>query len=121
MRTRLALLALAAVAAASCQDITAADRAGVYVTLTPKTGSAACVIADPEPAAVRVKQGISFVNKSSVQVTLVLRQDNVPLVSVAPNDTSNAVKFSDAGVYYYYSQGCGSTNTELHTLSVTIN
>ena len=120
MRSRIVLLALAAVAA-SCQDITAADRAGVYVTLTPKTGSAACVYADPEPAAVRVKQGVSFVNKSSVQVTLVLRKDDVPLVSVAPNDTSRAVKFSDAGVYYYYSQGCGSTNTELHTLSVTIN
>ena len=121
MRTRIALLALAAVAAASCQDITAADRAGVYVTLTPKTGSAACVYADPEPAAVRVRQGISFVNKSSVQVTIVLRGDDVPLVAVAPNDTSRAVKFSDAGTYYYYSQGCGSTNTELHTLSVTIN
>lgn len=121
MFQRLALVALAAVAAASCSDITAADRAGVYITLTPKTGSAACVYADPEPAAVRVKQGISFVNKSTVQVTLVLRQDNVPLVAVAPNDTSNAVKFSDPGVYYYYSQACGSTTTELHTLSVTIN
>ena len=121
MIARIALLTLAAVAAAACQDVTAADRAGVHVTLTPKTGSAACVYADPEPAAVRVKQGISFVNRSSVQVTLVLRQDNVPLVAVAPNDTSRAVKFSDAGTYYYYSQGCGSTNTELHTLSVTIN
>ncbi|NUO62730.1 MAG: hypothetical protein HOQ11_07305 [Gemmatimonadaceae bacterium] len=121
MRTGIVLLALAAVAATSCQDITAAERAGVYVTLTPKTGSAACVYADPEPAAVRVKQGVSFVNRSSVQVTLVLRKDDVPLVAVAPNDTSRAVKFSDAGVYYYYSQGCGSTNAELHTLSVTIN
>ena len=121
MIARIAFLALAAVAAASCQDVTAAERAGVYVTLTPKTGSAACVYADPEPAAVRVRQGVSFVNRSSVQVTLVLRQDNVPLVAVAPNDTSRAVKFADAGVYYYYSQGCGSTNTETHTLSVTIN
>ena len=121
MIARIALVALAAVAATSCQDITAAERAGVYVTLTPKTGNAACVYADPEPAAVRVKQGISFVNRSSVQVTLVLRQDNVPLVAVAPNDTSRAVKFADPGVYYYYSQGCGSTNTETHTLSVTIN
>ena len=121
MNARIAVLTLAAVAAAACQDITAARRAGVYVTLTPKIGSAACVYADPEPAAVRVQQGISFVNKSTVQVTLVLRQDNVPLVAVAPNDTSNAVKFADAGVYYYYSQGCGSTNSETHTLSVTIN
>ena len=120
MLERMALAALL-VAAASCQDITAADRASVYVTLTPKVGSAACVNADPEPAAVKVRQGISFVNKSSVQVTLVLRHDNVPLVAVAPNDTSNAVKFDDAGVYYYYSQGCGSTTTELHTLAVTIN
>ena len=120
MLNRAALLVLG-LAAASCQDITAADRAAVYVTLTPKAASAACVFADPEPAAVRVKQGVSFVNRSSVQVTLVLRKDDVPLVAVAPNDTSNAVKFSDPGVYYYYSQGCGSTTTELHTLSVTIN
>jgi plastocyanin len=121
MIARIAFLALAAVATTSCQDITAARRAGVWVTLTPKAGSAACVYADPEPAAVRVKEGISFVNKSSVQITLVLRQDNVPLVAVAPGDTSRAVKFSDAGVYYYYNQGCGSTTTETHTLSVTIN
>ena len=106
---------------AACKDITAASNASVFVTLSPKAGSAACVIADPEPAAVKEKQGISFINRSSVQLTLVLRQNNVPLVSVAPNDTSNAVKYSEPGVYPYYSQGCGSTTTELHTLSVTIN
>ena len=120
MLKRLALVALV-VATASCEDITAADSASVYVTLTPKVGSAACLNADPEPAAVKVKQGISFVNKSSVQVTLVLYKNNVPLVAVAPNDTSNAVKFSEPGIYQYYSQGCGSSSTELHTLSVTIN
>ena len=120
MLKRLALAALV-IAAASCKDITAADHARAYVTLTPKIGSAACVIADPEPAAVKANQGISFVNKSSVQVTLVLKQDNLPLVSVAPSDTSNAVKFSEPGIYQYYSQGCGSGSTELHTLSITIN
>ena len=120
MLKRLALAALV-VATASCSDVTAADHARVHITLTPKVGSAACVIADPEPAAVKAKQGISFVNKSSVQVTIVLKKDNLPLVAVAPNDTSNAVKFSDPGVYQYYSQGCGSHTTELHTLSVTIN
>ena len=120
MLRRLALVALVA-AAVSCEDITAADSAGVYVTLTPKAGSAACLNADPEPAAVKANRGISFVNRSSVQVTLVLRQGNVPLVAVAPNDTSNAVKFSEPGIYQYYSQGCGSGTTELHTLSVTIN
>lgn len=120
MRKRLALVALV-VAAAGCRDITAAESASVYVTLTPKAGSAACVYADPEPAAVRAGRGISFVNESSVQITIVLRQDNVPLVAVAPGDTSRAVKFADPGVYQYYSQGCGSTSTELHTLSVTIN
>ena len=120
MLKRLALVALIA-ATASCEDITAANSASVFVTLTPKVGSAACLNADPEPAAVRVKQGISFVNKSPIQVTLVLREDHVPLVAVPPNDTSNAVKFSEPGIYHYYSQGCGSSTTELHTLSVTIN
>lgn len=120
MLKRLALIALVG-ATASCRDITAADSASVFVILTPKVGSAACLYADPEPAAVRVNRGISFVNRSSVRVTLVLREDHLPLVSVAPNDTSNAVKFSDPGVYQYYSQGCGSSSAELHTLSVTIN
>ena len=120
MLKRLALVALVA-ATASCEEITAADSAGVFVTLTPKLGSAACVHADPEPAAVRVRQGISFVNESSVQVTLVLREDHVPLVAVAAGDTSNPVKFSEPGIYHYYSQGCGSSTTELHVLSVTIN
>lgn len=121
MLQRQALVAVAALAFASCKDITAAESAGAYVTLTPKVGSAACVTADPEPAAVRANQGISFVNRSSVQLTIVLKRDNVPLVAVAPGDTSRAVKFSEAGVYQYYSQGCGSTTAELHTLSVTIN
>lgn len=118
MPSRLVLLALL-VAAASCQDITAADVPSAFVTLTPKTVGSPCVIADPEPAAVRQDRGVSFVNASSVQLTLVLKQNNVPLVSVAPGDTSRAVKFADPGVYQYYSQGCGSG--DLHTLSVTIN
>src|SRR5688572_29248839 len=104
MLKRLALAALI-LATTSCADVTAASYARVHITLTPKIGSAACVIADPEPAAVKAKQGISFVNKSSVQVTIVLKKDNLPLVAVAPNDTSNAVKFSEPGVYQYYSQG----------------
>lgn len=120
MVKRLASAALVLMAA-SCKDITAADHARIHVTLTPKVGSAACVIADPEPAAVKANQGISFVNESSLQLTLVLKQNNLPLVAVAPGDTSNAVKFSEPGIYQYYSQGCGSGSTELHTLSVTIN
>ncbi len=120
MPRRLALLALL-VAVASGENITAADAASVYVTLNPRTASAACVTADPEPAAVRANQGISFVNRSSVQLTLVLTQNDVPLVAVAPGDTSRAVQFSDPGVYQYYSQGCGSGTGDLHTLSVTIN
>ena len=120
MYRRLALLALL-VAAASCQDITAADVPSVFVTLTPRTVGSACVIADPEPAAVRQDRGVSFVNRGSVQLTLVMKENNVPLVAVAPGDSSRAVKFSNPGVYEYYSQGCGSGTTELHTLSVTIN
>jgi hypothetical protein len=106
---------------ASCQDITAAEAAPVKVVLTPKPGSAACVIANPEPASVRVKQGISFVNHSTVHITIVLLEDNLPLVSVAPNDTSGAVKFSSAGLRQYYSQACGSGIAEQHTLAVTVN
>jgi hypothetical protein len=120
MFKRLASAALVC-ATASCKDVTAADYARVHVTLTPKAGSAACVIADPEPAAVKANQGISFVNRSSAQLTLVLRKDNLPLVAVAPGETSNAVKFSEPGIYQYYSQACGSGNAELHTLSVTVN
>lgn len=108
-------------ATASCWDVTAAEVARVTVDLTPKPGSAACVVAEPEPAAVKVKQGLAFVNHSTVQLTIVLAGDNVPLVSVAPGDTSGAVKFADAGVHQYYSQGCGSALSEMHTLSVTIN
>lgn len=120
MPRRIALLVLLA-AVASCENITAADVPSAYVTLTPRSASVACVIADPEPAAVRENRGVSFVNRSSVQLTLVLKQNDVPLVSVAPGDTSRAVKFSDPGVYQYYSQGCGSGSGDLHTLSVTIN
>lgn len=110
-----------ALASASCQDVTAADYAHVQVVLTPKPGSAACVVANPEPASVRVKQGIAFVNKSSVHLTIVLLDDHLPLVSVAPNDTSRAVEFSEAGLQQYYSQGCGAGIGELHTLAITIN
>jgi hypothetical protein len=108
-------------AATSCQDVTAADYAHVQVILIPKPGSAACVIATPEPASVRVNQGIAFVNKSSVPLTIVLLDDHLPLVSVAPNDTSRAAEFSDAGLRQYYSQACGSGTGELHTLAVTVN
>lgn len=124
MHARPALLLAAAAAAAgllACQDITAADTASTIVTLTPKSASAACVVAEPEPAAVRVDRGISFVNRSTVHLTLVLVEDNVPLVSMAPGDTSRPVKFSKAGVHEYYSQGCGSHTSERHTISVTIN
>jgi plastocyanin len=117
-RTSLAALLLVAI---SCSDVTAADFAPVQVTLTPRNGSAACVVANPEPAAVKVKQGISFVNNSSVHITIVLLNDNLPLVSVAPNDTSGAVKFHEPGIHHYYSQACGSGLGELHTLAVTVN
>jgi len=118
MRPVLAALLIATI---SCDDIAAAEGSSVKVTLTAKPGSAACVIAVPEPASVKVKQGLSFVNQSSVQLTIVLLDDNLPLVSVAPGDTSGAVKFSDAGLRQYYSQACGSGVAELHTLAVTIN
>lgn len=120
MPRRLALVALL-VAVASCQEITAADVPSVFVTLTPRTVGSACVVAEPEPAAVRQDRGVSFVNRTSVQLTLVMQQNDVPLVAVAPGDTSRAVKFNDPGIYQYYSQGCGSGAGELHTLSVTIN
>jgi len=114
-------IALAVPLLASCEDITAANGALVNVVLSPKSASAACVLADPEPAAVRVDQGISFVNNSTVHITIVLVEDNLPLVSVAPGDTSGAVKFRDPGIHQYYSQGCGSGVSERHTLSVTVN
>jgi plastocyanin len=120
-RILVALSASLLVAIVACEDITAADGARVNVILTPKVGSAACVIADPEPAAVKVDQGISFVNNSTVHLTIVLVENNLPLVSVAPGDTSGAVKFNDPGIHQYYSQGCGSGTSELHTLSVTVN
>ena len=118
MLRRMAFVALLG-AAASCENVTAADIPSVYVRLAPRSASAACVIADPEPAAVRQDRGVSFVNETSVQLTLVLKDKDVPLVAVAPGDTSRAIKFSDPGIYEYYSQGCGSG--DLHTLSVTIN
>jgi plastocyanin len=120
-RILVALSASLLVAIVACEDITAADGARVNVILTPKVGSAACVIANPEPAAVKVDQGISFVNNSTVHLTIVLVENNLPLVSVAPGDTSGAVKFNDPGIHRYYSQGCGSGTSELHTLSVTVN
>ena len=120
-RILVALSASLLVAIVACEDITAADGARVNVILTPKVGSAACVIAEPEPAAVKVDQGISFVNNSTVHLTIVLVENNLPLVSVAPGDTSGAVKFNDPGIHQYYSQGCGSGTSELHTLSVTVN
>lgn len=118
MRPAPALLLLVAMA---CYEVTAADASPVKVTLTPKAGSAACVTADPEPASVRVKQGISFVNQSSVAITIVLADDDLPLVTVQPGATSGAVKFSSAGLRQYYSQACGSGVAERHTLAVTVN
>lgn len=115
------VIAATLIAVASCRDVTAADVAPVRVSLTPNPGSAACVIADPEPASVRVKQGISFVNHSSAPLTIVLVEDDLPLVTVAPGDTSGAVKFTTAGLRQYYSQACGSGTAERHTLAVTVN
>jgi hypothetical protein len=109
------------IAGTSCREVTAADYAPVQVILTAKAGSAACVTATPEPASVRVKQGISFVNQSSVPLKIVLVDEDLPLVSVAPSDTSGAVKFSSAGIRQYYSQACGSGLGQLHTLAVTVN
>jgi len=43
------------------------------------------------------------------------------LVTVAPGDTSGAVKFTSAGLRQYYSQACGSGTAERHTLAVTVN
>jgi hypothetical protein len=118
---RLIVVAAVLISTVSCADITAADSAPVHIILEPKPGSAACVIASPEPASVRVKQGLSFVNHSSLPITIVLVDDDLPLVSVAPSDTSNAVQFRSAGLRQYYSQACGSGIAELHTLAVTVN
>ena len=120
------LVAALMMAAASCHEITAADSAPVQVTLTPKPGSAACFVANPEPASVKVDQGIAFVNNSSMSITIMLidegdNGDDLPLLSVAPNDTSSAVKFRSAGLHQYYSQACGSGTAERHTLAVTVN
>jgi len=115
------LLVVALVAAGSCAEVTASSSAPVTVVLTPKAASAACVVADPEPASVRQDQGIAFVNNSSVMITIVLVEDDKPLVSVAAGDTSGAVKFRNEGVHQYYSLGCGSAISERHTLAVTVN
>ena len=113
------------VLAGSCADITAADHAPVHVTLTPITGSVACFTADPEPASVPQDKGLAFINKSTASITIMLVGEegdaDVPLVSVAPGDTSGAVKFSKAGLRQYYSQACGSGTANRHTLAVTIN
>jgi hypothetical protein len=123
MRKLLAVSGLLVVG--SCAEVTAADSAPVQVVLTPVNGSAACVTANPEPASVRVNQGIAFVNNSSIQITIVLveegNDEDVPLVSVAAGSTSGAVKFSSAGLREYYSQACGSGLGVRHTLAVTIN
>ncbi|HYC50790.1 MAG TPA: hypothetical protein VEB19_06765 [Gemmatimonadaceae bacterium] len=116
-----AFLAIAGVI--SCADITAAEGSPVKIVLTPKTASAACFVADPEPASVKVKQGIAFINHSTAHLTLVLIEDgdDLPLVSVAPGDTSGAVRFNSEGIRQYYSLACGSGLAERHTLAVTVN
>ena len=125
MRKLLVFVASVTAAAAACADITAADHAPFHVTLTPVVGSVACFTADPEPASVPQDKGIAFINKSSVSITIMLvgegGDNDVPLVSVAANDTSGAVKFSEAGLRQYYSQACGSGTANRHTLAVTIN
>ncbi|HMC55177.1 MAG TPA: hypothetical protein VKH19_08415 [Gemmatimonadaceae bacterium] len=114
-------LVVALVAAGSCAEVTAADYAPVTVTLTAKAASAACVFADPEPASVRQDQGIAFANKSSVQITIVLVEDDKPLVTVPAGAESGAIKFRNEGIHQYYSLGCGSALSERHTLAVTVN
>jgi hypothetical protein len=114
-------LVIALVAVGSCAEVTAADYAPVNVTLTPKAASAACVFSDPEPASVRQDQGIAFVNESTVQITIVLVEDDKPLVTVPAGSTSGAIKFRSEGIHQYYSLGCGSALSERHTLAVTVN
>ena len=123
MRTLLLFGAIALVL--SCADITATDHAPVHVTLTPVVGSTACFTADPEPASVPQDQGLAFINKSSASITIMLVGEDgdadVPLVTVAGNDTSGAIKFAKAGLRQYYSQACGSGTANRHTLAITIN
>ena len=111
--------------AIACADITATDHAPVHVTLTPITGSTACFSADPEPASVPQDKGLAFINKSAASITIMLVGEDgdadVPLVTVAANDTSGAIKFAKAGLRQYYSQACGSGTTNRHTLAITIN
>jgi hypothetical protein len=119
---RLSYFVVALAVVASCQDVTAANTGPVaVVTLMPKALKPACVFADPEPASVPANQGIAFENRSSVSITIVLVDDDTPLVSVAPGETSRAVKFRTEGVRQYYSLGCGSAAGERHTLAVTVN
>ncbi|HJQ21046.1 MAG TPA: hypothetical protein VJ867_11915 [Gemmatimonadaceae bacterium] len=107
--------------AIGCADVTAADTAPVTVMLSPRSVSAACVVADPEPASVRQDQGIAFVNNSTVQITIVLVEDDKPLTTVPAGGTSGAIKFRTEGIYQYYSLGCGDALSERHTLAVTVN
>lgn len=113
--------AIALLSLSACYDITAADSAAVEVVLSPRIGSAVCVDADPEPASVRVRQGISFTNETAGTVTIVMLEDNLPLVTVEAGETSRPVQFNSAGIRYYYVQACGSGSADRHTLSVTIN
>jgi plastocyanin len=108
-------------ATASCMEVTASETAETTVGLSSKSGNAKCVQASPDPASVRVNQGVGFLNKSTTTLTIVLAEDDTPLVTVESKQTSGAVKFSSPGTRRYYIQGCGSSTAELHTIIVSVN
>jgi hypothetical protein len=105
----------------SCVEITAANTAELVVGLKAKTTGSSCVFASPDPVSIRVNQGLGFQNNGSGQLTVILEDDDTPLVSVGPSQKSGGIKFSDPGTYRYYIQGCGGSSAELHTINVTVN
>ena len=119
MRRLIATVLLASTT--SCLEVTAAETAELVVGLKPKATGSFCVNATPDPVAIRVDQGLGFENLGSGQLTVMLEDDDTPLVSVGASQKSGGIKFSSPGTYRYYIQGCGGSSAELHVITVTIN
>ena len=119
MRRLLGILLLACTT--SCLEVTASDTAELVVGLKPKTSASSCVFASPDPVSIRVNQGLGFQNQGSGQLTVILEDDDTPLVSIGASQKSGGIKFSTPGTRRYYIQGCGGSSAELHVINVTVN
>ena len=115
------LFLLLAAALAGCDAVASSEPASVVVRLRPSNANSSCVVASPDPAAIRAGQSVAFRNETSVTHTVVAEGLNTPWTVVEPGETSGSIEFTFASTKKYYVQSCGNSSNNLHTIVVTVN